>query len=205
MGCRQHHNRRLWAWLLTLALVIMTVPSHAAWQSLDGTPCPFNCPMLRKTNTPAYSYLVPSASHCNKCPIATDATVSPHTDHAAACTKSQCVLQVSERPASTLQDGVKFFAPLLAMPPPAASISPVATETVSTTAPLAAFRSERQKTAFRVSLGQIWVGKGGFTPQIEAKTANFPVDKFLSCKLLVCIYPQRYLHPHPGRAPPACL
>ena len=42
-----------------------------------------------------------------------------------ACSTPHCVLRVSERPVSTLQEGVKFFVPLLALPPPTVVATPL--------------------------------------------------------------------------------
>jgi hypothetical protein len=154
------YSRRLAGWFLTLALLVMALPSSSAsWQCLDGTPCPAVCLMKHRAKS-AVSSCAPDSSgkHCQMCPAG--AVIRKNTASApSSCTSSTCVLRISERAASTLQEGVKFFAPLLAMPPPAYTVvSPLPVEpNALVTAPI------------------------------------------------LCFFPQRFLRPCLGRAPPVLL
>ncbi len=161
MTSRTQNNRRWIGWLLTLAMVVLALPSGASWQCLDGTPCPANCPMLRASSSRTASCATSSGKHCSLCtPRAAALITSPHHGSAIACTSPKCVVRVSERPASTLQQGVKFHVPLLALPPPA----PV-------------------QFTFVISETTLLI--------------SFPIRLYF--------YPQRFLRPASGRAPPASV
>jgi hypothetical protein len=153
------YKRRWIGWLLTLAMVALTLSANASWQCLDGKPCDPACAMPHGLTSQPISAVETATSSCSHCPTAAASALASIQQNVSdcACTTPQCVLRVAERPASTLQDGVKFFAPLLAMPPPAVLVSPVATETIAV-----------------------------FQPSL-------------------CFYPQRFLRPHFGRAPPVLL
>lgn len=153
-------QKRKWvSWLLMLTMMALTLSSSASWQCLDGKPCNTACAMPHGLTSQAVSAHDTATASCSHCPPVTVPVLTAMQQKGSdcVCTTPQCVLRVSERPASALQDGVKFFAPLLAMPPPMVFVFPVATE------PL---------TVFQPSL---------------------------------CFYPQRFLRPHFGRAPPVLL
>ena len=154
------YNRKWVSWLLMLTMMALTLSSSASWQCLDGKPCGTACAMPHGLTSQAVSADNATTSSCSHCPPAAAPVVSASIQQRGSncvCKTAQCVLRVSERPASALQDGVKFFVPLLAMPPPVVFVSPVATETVAV-----------------------------FSPSH-------------------CFYPQRFLRPHFGRAPPVSL
>lgn len=153
------YNRKWVSWLLMLTMMALTLSSSASWQCLDGKLCDTACAMPHGLMSQTVSAADTATSLCSHCPPATTPVLTSIQQNGSdcACTTPQCVLRVSERPASALQDGVKFFAPLLALPPPMAFVSPVATETVAV-----------------------------FSPSF-------------------CFYPQRFLRPHFGRAPPVRL
>ena len=161
MTSRVQNNRRWIGWLLTLAMIVLAMPSGASWQCLDGTPCPANCPMLRESSSRTASCATPLGKHCSLCASRTAAVItSPYHGSALSCTSPKCVVRVSERPASTLQHGVEFHIPLFALPPP----SPV-----------------RFTFAFSETIVQV----------------SFPTRLYF--------YPQRFLRPASGRAPPASV
>jgi hypothetical protein len=149
-------NRRVFAWLLTLAFVWMMAAPGAAWQCPDGTPCPSDCPMLHARLKQFASCTVDSGKHCGFCPE--PVVLAPQGERMLPCTSPDCVLRLSERPETALQDRFAFTLPSLALPPPLpALLEPAAVVPV----------------AF-----------------------SFPALVF---------YPQCFLRPHFGRAPPACL
>ena len=158
-------NNRIWVgWLLTLTLLFLTLPSGAAWQCLDGTPCPSNCPMLQGSRFPdvsSKSLTKSSCSHCSHCTSAVSTRVTGlRRDISLSCTSSKCVVRVSEHPASTLQHGLDLPMPLLALPPPAPA-----------------------HLAFIILKSSFLI--------------TFPIR--------LCFYPQRFLRPVSGRAPPIFL
>lgn len=158
------NNRKWVGWLLTLTLLFLTLPSGAAWQCLDGTPCTSNCPMLQGShshNVSCKALTKNSCSHCSLCTpaAATRVTISRHAA-SLSCTSSKCVVKVSEHPASTLQHGLDLPLPLLALPPPAP----------------AHLRSIVIESTFHIT---------------------FPIR--------LCFYPQRFLRPASGRAPPVSI
>jgi hypothetical protein len=155
----QSDNRKLWGWLLALALLVMTLPSGASWQCLNGTPCPANCPMLKSsTKASVQNCAAPAASaHCSHCSAASPAARVTGNQHRVACTTPVCVLRYSSQPTISLTNKQILTLPLLALPPP----SPVAAAPV--------------------------------------KAASVPVPTTLS------FYPQRFLRPTSGRAPPVWL
>jgi hypothetical protein len=150
-------NQRLTAWLLTLTLLLVALPSGASWQCLDGTPCPPDCPMLAKNRTEKPSCQGTKSSHCEACPTAP--VVIPQQQTLAVCPLSQCVLKVQAQPEVALNDKIVFYFPLLALPPPVLEL-----------------------TADSVS---------------DTDTVSYhpPLD----------FYPQRFLRPCLGRAPPILL
>ena len=142
-------NRRWIGILLTFALLFVALPSGASWQCLDGTPCPDNCPMLSSSRPIAGSCANVSGMHCSLCasqaavcvPHRAHLVVSGHSGRAfserlLSCPTSHCVLRAAERPASVLQSGVEFPAPLLALPPPSPFVSslPCLSSSISFTA-----------------------------------------------------------------------
>lgn len=155
------HNRRGIGWLLTLALLVLTLPSGASWQCLDGTPCPHDCPMPHGTQTPSVAVSTTTQAstciHCTACPSNAAISLPQTPGKSTNCTTSQCVLRVSEQPVSVVQSGVEIPAPLLALPPPPVVVCPVNVASTS-----------------------------NFTPYL-------------------CFYPQRFLRPFSGRAPPVLL
>lgn len=160
MTSRMQNNRRWIGWLLTLATIVLAMPPGASWQCLDGTPCPSNCPMLWASRSHMASCAAPSGMHCSLCaPRATVARQPYRRGSAMSCTSPKCVARVSERPVSTLQQGVEFHVPLLALPPPPVHFTFVVNET---TIPV-----------------------------------SFPIRLFF--------YPQCFLRPASGRAPPASV
>jgi len=131
MSFRIQNNRRWIGWLLTLTLLFLALPSGAAWQCLDGTPCPFNCPMLQHSSSDTIACATLAGTPCSRCshctPAASYSSVTStksftHHSTSLSCTSSKCVVKVSERPASTLQQGIEWHMPLLALPPPPARL-----------------------------------------------------------------------------------
>lgn len=156
MKCSLKYNRRWIGLLLAMALVVLTLPSHASWQCLDGTRCPLNCPMLRAVPSDHNTCMLKMSVHCSMC-TAHIAALS-QKNRTVHCTSLPCVLRVAEQPASSLKNGVEIYVPLLAMPPPALFTPPFV----------------------RISTDVV------FSP-------------------LLPFYPQRFLRPNFGRAPPICL
>lgn len=160
MAFGQKYNRRFWGWLLSLALLVMALPSHAIWQCLDGTPCPLTCPTLRGSNPSAATQhqATPVASNCIRCHSAPVAIfqVSPETE--VICKTTTCVLRAQTQPAATLAGESVIILPLLALPPPCFIFAVVASPSA-----------------------------------------------YIPCTGLLFFLPQRFLRPHPGRAPPSCL
>lgn len=153
-------NRRGMSWLLIFVFLLMGTTSNGSWQCLDGKPCDIACKMhLGESIHPTASSgsELPLCSHCLPATALMRSSASGNSD--CSCSSPQCVLRVSEHPASTLLEGVKFFAPLLALPPPAITI------------------------VFPVTV----------------KTTPVVATNYL------CFYPQRFLRPTSGRAPPALL
>ena len=153
------HNRRLTAGLLILAFLVMALPSGASWQCMDGKPCDADCKMPHGATPRASDSVVSFEPHCSHCPTDSVAALTSisYKDSHCSCTTPQCVLRVFEHPASSLQEGMKVFAPMLALSPPAIIVSPVAVETASI------------------------------------------------ATTYLCFYPQRFLRPFSGRAPPTIL
>lgn len=153
------HSRKLVAWLLTLALLVIALPSGASWQCQDGTPCPSDCKMHHGATPRASDSVVSFEPHCSRCPTGSVAALTSigYEDSNCSCTAPQCLLRVSERPASSLQEGMKFFAQMLTLPLPVIIDSPFAVETASI------------------------------------------------ATIYLCFYPQRFLRPFSGRAPPTIL
>lgn len=95
-------NRRLMGWLLTLSLLVMTLPVNASWQCLNGSPCPPKCPML--TGEQAQQPI--TQPHCSLCPTEQKTTVT--ASKTRLCPLSQCVLKVRPQPEATLTDKEGF-------------------------------------------------------------------------------------------------
>ena len=159
MASRTQNNRKWLGWLLTIVMIVLALPSGASWQCLDGTACPSGCPMLQDSRSRMTSCKSPTGQHCALCaPRITAVVISLHHGDTLSCTTPKCVVRVSERPASTMQHGVEFHVPLLALPPPA-------------------------RFAFVIN-----------EPSIPA---SFPIR--------LPFFPQRFLRPASGRAPPVSL
>lgn len=107
MKRRSLHNRRWVAWLLSMAFVLMTLPSGASWQCLDGHPCPPGCTMQHRGGNPdakgsasPHACCLPQtsanagAAHCALC-----ASARPeHAQIKERCTSPICVLRVQAKP-----------------------------------------------------------------------------------------------------------
>jgi hypothetical protein len=155
-------NRKVWSWFLVLALLVMTLPSRASWQCLNGTPCPANCPMLswgHKTDT-TLNCASSAAAHCAHCTTGSFASSATGRRLRSVCATPVCILRYSSQPTSSLSTQQMLTLPLLALPPPS-SPSPVTIVLVT------------------------------------------PVSVFVPAPLL--FYPQRFLRPTSGRAPPVWL
>lgn len=99
------HNHKGLLWLLCVAFVFMAAPSDAAWQCLDGHPCPPDCAM-QKTGGASK----PSAAHreCCKPQKSAEANAKGCALCASArpeqanikegCTSPVCVLRVKAKP-----------------------------------------------------------------------------------------------------------
>lgn len=155
------YNRIVWSWLVVLALLMMTLPSGASWQCLNGTPCPANCPMLRDQKAvKALSCVSPATAHCSHCAPSSLAThVAGRQKLKSVCATPVCVLRYSSHPTSSLTHKQMLTLPLLALPPPA--------------------------------------------PFPVALVCTEPTSLSVSAPLL--FYPQRFLRPTSGRAPPVWL
>lgn len=155
---RHRNNHRRWAgWLLTLALLVMAMPSGASWQCLNGTPCPNDCPMLHKNNEASVqncSMSSVAAPHCSHCPTAPAVLLPAHKTHGTTCTTPQCVVRVRPHSTISLADKQILTLPMLALPPPS-QVMAVPTASVGLSTPIA-----------------------------------------------LVFYPQRFLRPCAGRAPP---
>jgi hypothetical protein len=120
MRRRLKDNRKWAGWLLTLALLVMAMPSGAAWQCLSGTPCPNDCPMLHNENAAAGqsdSLSRVPASHCSDCPTVPVA-LTTHKSHETINTTPQCVLRVPFHSTVSLAEKQILTLPMLALPPP---------------------------------------------------------------------------------------
>ena len=107
MRARSLHNCRGFAWILSIAFVLMATVSGASWQCLDGHPCPPGCTMQHrgeqtKANGPdaphacCTAHAVPSAGppRCALC-----STARPKNAHLKArCTSPVCVLRTQVKP-----------------------------------------------------------------------------------------------------------
>lgn len=131
MKPRTSYHQRLIAWLFTLTLLVMTLPSHASWQCINGTPCPPKCPMLTAGDTTERTCLPLPQPHCPMCP---SETVAKGTSSSATlCPTSQCILKIRTQAEATLSEKFTFHSPLQALLPSRhemSDVSLVETETL---------------------------------------------------------------------------
>ncbi|HLK60964.1 MAG TPA: hypothetical protein VKU00_30650 [Chthonomonadaceae bacterium] len=138
MKPRLSFNRRLMGWLLTLSLCVLTLPSGASWQCLNGTPCPLDCPMLRGASAPGSAICtVAPKGHCARCQSAPAVPTLVSISGKATCSSSPCVLRFQSKPDTALSGKQLLTLPLLAMPPPPVSVLvSVETQVVPASSPL---------------------------------------------------------------------
>ncbi len=143
MKKRPFQNRRWVAWLLSMAFVLLTLPSGASWQCLDGHTCPPNCTMQQSggQSQPSGSLPVPSCClsrsspsaakiHCALCSTARAANSQLQT----RCTSPVCVLRIQAKPDSSLQATHAPFVvdtTAILLPVPTYILIPEATASVS--------------------------------------------------------------------------
>src|SRR5438552_2444220 len=132
-------NRRWISLAVTLAIFVAGTATGATWQCPDGKPCDANCKMLhiaasavhaQVANEPLCSHCPPASTHC--------LTMSGVESSGCSCTTPHCVLRVSEKPSSSLQEGPKLLAPLSALIPNIITVPQ--TEAASAPAPSAEFQ-----------------------------------------------------------------
>ena len=136
------HNRKWLAWLLSAAFVLMTLPSVATWQCLDGHACPPGCTMQHMgenakangSSSPRSCCLLKNSKedgsqHCALCTSAN----SKNSLVKERCTSPMCVLRTIEKPDSSATVGAHFVFHLdtNSVLLPAASYTLVPEETVT--------------------------------------------------------------------------
>jgi len=105
MRRRSLYNRRWVAWLLSIAFVLMTLPSRATWQCLDGHACPPDCTMQHMgenaqcSPSPHACCLSQSSKgtggvHCALC----SGAGSKNAQIKERCTSPVCVLRTISKP-----------------------------------------------------------------------------------------------------------
>ncbi len=134
-------NRRKNAWLLTLLLLALALPSGAAWRCVNGAACPMPC-AAAQMRTPA-AFRTPAAMPaCATCRAAKPADRGMRAG--ANCATTRCVLQIQTRPDAALTEKTVFFFPALALPPPAPRYAAAAPKTMALAfAPLLIFSPPR--------------------------------------------------------------
>lgn len=103
MKRRSLHNQRGIAWLLSMAFVLLTLPSGASWQCLDGHPCPTGCTMQHREGNGAASpracCMARKGAHAGTAPCALCSSARPgHSQINEGCTSPICVLRVKAKP-----------------------------------------------------------------------------------------------------------
>jgi hypothetical protein len=107
MRKRPFQNRRWVAWLLSMAFALMTLPSGASWQCLDGHACPPGCTMQHigenaKAKGPASprACCLPQNSKNTgavRCALCSSAG-SKYSQTKERCTSPVCVLRAKNKP-----------------------------------------------------------------------------------------------------------
>ncbi len=117
--------------LLSLTLLILTLPGYAGWHCPDGMACPANCPMMRG----AVHTEAPGVPHCSRC-IASSSPSASNSQKAtmAGCRANQCYLRLNlhTTPCATLV--ASHYHPLV-LAPAISPIAPALVLTVTTTLP----------------------------------------------------------------------
>ncbi len=139
------YNRRWVCWVLTLAILMMGIVSRASWQCLDGKPCDANCKMQHGIEGNTSAFTAPKSKGCSHChsPISSSLTVNMIAKSGGVCTTPQCVMHVSDHPASNLQDGVKWVSPQLALLPPVTAFAPISIKSASISTSILSFYPQR--------------------------------------------------------------
>ena len=118
------HNRTWVSFVLMLAIAVMGTGSGASWQCADGKPCDVNCKMLHGASSKAHAHAAAHEGVCSHCPTAPSRSLNSSGSGGAgcSCTTPRCVLRVSEKPSSSLQEGVRLIAPTPAVLPVIATV-----------------------------------------------------------------------------------
>lgn len=139
------HNRKWVCRLLTIALLLMGITSFASWQCQDGKLCDETCKMQHGLKRSAVAGPAFSQIRCSHCSLSSSISLPSRYYGKSGCSSSssQCIMHVSERPASNVYESMKWFLPLFSMPPPVIVVSSITIKTVSITTALLSFYPQR--------------------------------------------------------------
>ena len=121
MGWRSLYNRSGVAWLLSMAFVLMTLPSGASWQCLDGHLCPPGCTMQHRgqdaasggSSTLRSCCLTHKSENAKRARCALCSTARPeHSQLKERCTSPVCVLRIQAKPDASTPTHVPFVVDL---------------------------------------------------------------------------------------------
>ena len=139
------YNRKWVCWSLAIALLLMGTVSRASWQCLDGKPCDANCQMQHRIEGNMSVCTAPKSERCSYCHTTSMLTLAATQKgkSGCACTTPQCVMHVSDHPASSLQNGVKWVSPLWALLPPVTAFAPISIKSASISTSILSFYPQR--------------------------------------------------------------
>ena len=126
-------QKRLYAWLFVLTLLMTALPSGASWQCLNGTPCPPHCPQLQQASQPTQCRMASMPSCCGTS-FALAAT-GGRSHIAGNCPLSRCVFQMQAKPTAILSPAAQVTLPLMALVPTAQRFPIRPSETVTVPVP----------------------------------------------------------------------
>ncbi len=110
---RYRHNRRVAAWLLVWALLLMSGSFQVSWQCLNGTLCPGGLPMHVLSAAAAHSSLVAPSAACPHC----EKRTAPSAHRSSRLETASCVLRDSGLPiAARIEIAPTLFLPAAVIP-----------------------------------------------------------------------------------------